>query len=595
MSLHPTGVTLDQRFKKGFAMLMLVTVFEFVLSTFFVISLASFTLFPEQANAAAGVSKKLSYQGRLTDTSGNAVGGNGTTYYFCLSIYDAASAGTKLWPSGTPTSAATTVTNGVFNLGIGEADTLSYDFSGNDTVYLNVEVAASNGTCGGAPFETLAPRQRLDATAYARVAESLYGGNARVGTGAGVTSGSQKYVHLDVMSQAAVEATGDACPTGSVNGSVWYNSSRTRALVCENNVIRVLSGIEGIKEQSIASGSEIKWGVVNFSGSNNITISQTGSTLQFSVPTQSVQTQDLRYVTLSGNTAGVMAAISSGTLTLAGGNNITLSQNGNAVTISAAAGGAGGGVAGISAGTFSASPSSLYFSNANGISFGLNSGANSSVITASVNAGGGGAGITRYMYDNMGGRDFITNVTNITALSKRPIFTPFYLDANIQVDRIALEMSRATSGSNAFTVQLGIYTEVNSTQISLLASLQNVFSNTATASISGVRQFYLSGIETAGSSLTPGFYVMGLHFSPLSTASMNYSIRGGQTVGQPVGIINVGTNMLSTATSQLSSNFLRVFQGRYTNTTNALPASVARSQVQGWTSAVPFYFKLENT
>jgi len=49
---------------------------------------------------------------------------------------------------------------------------------------------------------------------------------------------------------------------------------------------------------------------------------------------QTVQTQNLVDMSLSGNTAGVMALISSGTLTLAGGNNITLSQNGNAVTIS---------------------------------------------------------------------------------------------------------------------------------------------------------------------------------------------------------------------------------------------------------------------
>src|SRR5574342_835067 len=39
-------------------------------------------------------------------------------------------------------------------------------------------------------------------------------------------------------------------------------------------------------------------------------------------------------VSLSGNTAGVLAGISSGTLYLAGGNNVTLSQNANSVTIS---------------------------------------------------------------------------------------------------------------------------------------------------------------------------------------------------------------------------------------------------------------------
>lgn len=44
--------------------------------------------------------------------------------------------------------------------------------------------------------------------------------------------------------------------------------------------------------------------------------------------------------TISGNTAGAGSLVSTGTMTLAGGNNITLSQNGNAITIS---GGVGGG------------------------------------------------------------------------------------------------------------------------------------------------------------------------------------------------------------------------------------------------------------
>jgi len=48
-------------------------------------------------------------------------------------------------------------------------------------------------------------------------------------------------------------------------------------------------------------------------------------------------------LTIGGNTAGAGSLVSSGTATLVGGNNITLSQNGNAITIS---GGVGGGAAG---------------------------------------------------------------------------------------------------------------------------------------------------------------------------------------------------------------------------------------------------------
>jgi len=85
---------------------------------------------------------------------------------------------------------------------------------------------------------------------------------------------------------------------------------------------------------------------------------------------------------LSGNTSGVLANISTGTMYLAGGNNITLSQNGNSVTISGAnAGGAQTAISGISAGTAVMTSGTAIFSNSNGISFGVNG----NTITASHN------------------------------------------------------------------------------------------------------------------------------------------------------------------------------------------------------------------
>ena len=87
-------------------------------------------------------------------------------------------------------------------------------------------------------------------------------------------------------------------------------------------------------------------------------------------------------VTLTGNTAGV--AVLTGTNIVSGGsNNVTLSgiQGANAATInvSAAAGGGGGSV-NVSAGTTSNNLTNFVFSNANGVSFGLNG----STVTATV-------------------------------------------------------------------------------------------------------------------------------------------------------------------------------------------------------------------
>lgn len=88
---------------------------------------------------------------------------------------------------------------------------------------------------------------------------------------------------------------------------------------------------------------------------------------------------------IGGNTSGATANIATGTILLAGGNNITLSQNGNSVTISGAAGGGGGadGYNILAAGTQTAgTANTVVFSNSNGITFGMS---NSSVITASHN------------------------------------------------------------------------------------------------------------------------------------------------------------------------------------------------------------------
>lgn len=75
-------------------------------------------------------------------------------------------------------------------------------------------------------------------------------------------------------------------------------------------------------------------GTLTLAGGNRITLSQSGNAITISGDNQTVQTQNMVDLTLAGNTSGALALISSGTLTLAGGNQITLSQAGNAVTIS---------------------------------------------------------------------------------------------------------------------------------------------------------------------------------------------------------------------------------------------------------------------
>lgn len=96
-----------------------------------------------------------------------------------------------------------------------------------------------------------------------------------------------------------------------------------------------------------------------------------------------VQTNGVN-ASIGGNTTGTLALISSGTMFLSGGNNITLSQNGNTVEIQGGAGGGGGadGLNRIVAGTQTAGTlATVVFSNSNNVTFGMS---NSSIVTASA-------------------------------------------------------------------------------------------------------------------------------------------------------------------------------------------------------------------
>ncbi len=242
MSIVDNKVQFDPKLKRRKFALVLLTGFEVVLTFALSSVLVVGRWLSPSSSAAVGVPNKLSYQGRLTDTSGNALGGSGTNYCFRFSLYDSALGGSKIWPSGTPASSTLSVVNGVFSATIGQADTLDYNFYATDTVYLNVEVNTSTSTCHAANFESMTPRQQVLATGFAITSQNVYGSllktdisasSVQIGTGSG--SSAPKFLTLDVQNTAAT--LGSSC---SVNGQLWYNSnaSNTQALICENSVIR---------------------------------------------------------------------------------------------------------------------------------------------------------------------------------------------------------------------------------------------------------------------------------------------------------------------------------------------------------------------
>ena len=368
--------------ERGLVEFVLLKLAECIFTVFLAVTVSTTNvLFARKALAAVGVSKTISYQGRLTDTNGNPLGGAGTDYCFRFSIYNAPTGGGKLWPNGTPQTNTVNVANGIFSVGIGDVDDLStFNFYSSDTTYLNIEVADQvGGSCVGASFESLTPRQRIDATAYSRVARDVYGdllrtdnGNNRVQIGTGAGSATPVFLGLDVRNTP--ESAGDSC---SVQGTVWYNSTQSKAFICTGNPAKLQEFsnegvLAGVKEQSAASA--ISTGTVIFSASNNLTISQNDQTLLFSVPTP---VQAFGVSDTAGNTTG------NGSVMFVAGGNITLNQatapGGQTITIAGAtAGGTGGGIGALSASGNFVSNGTVVFSNSNNISFGMSG----STITA---------------------------------------------------------------------------------------------------------------------------------------------------------------------------------------------------------------------
>ena len=154
------------------------------------------------ANAVSGVPTILGYQGRLTNSSGDLLGGSGTTYYFKFSIWDASSSGNRLWPSSAPGITSTTVRQGVFNVNIGDTansypDALDYNFNNNRSVYLQVEASSD-----GSSFQTLTPRQAINATSFAQLAGAVSGTNSSaIGT---TTPFSNSTLAVEATSTSAV-------------------------------------------------------------------------------------------------------------------------------------------------------------------------------------------------------------------------------------------------------------------------------------------------------------------------------------------------------------------------------------------------------
>lgn len=292
------------------------------------------------------------------------------------------------------------------------------------------------------------------------------------------------------------------------------------------------SGVTGV------TGSQIV-----FAGGNNITLSQSNNTAGASItisgasiPAQTVQTQNVVDVSLGGNTAGALALISSGTLFLAGGNNVTLSQNGQSITISANT--AAAATLSISAGTTSGGFNGITFSNSNGFSWGLNNG----TITAAQSIQTQATGL-------IAGTGFATTTTNGSVIlgtlntAGQTLAVPPYITTQTVQTQNAVDVTLGgnTSGVLAL-ISSGTLFLAGGNNVTLS---QNGNSVTISANTAAAATLSVSAGTTSG-----GFG--GITFS--NSNNLSFGLNNGTITGNAAEIISAGTTSGSFSGFTLSNS-----------------------------------------
>jgi hypothetical protein len=280
----------------------------------------------------------------------------------------------------------------------------------------------------------------------------------------------------------------------------------------------------------------------------------------------SVPDVDFNAWNLLGNTAGTTGTTvtTQGALYLHGGNNITLSGNSNTIVIQGAAGGAGGGIA-LAAGGSTLTNGTAVFSNANGVSFGLNG----STVTASIIANNTYDGWAPYA-DLM----MVAGQQGQGTLYFEPEHSPYYFQDRVGVP-VAYTNASNSTGSVTVSYWMGFYTQNGST-LSLSASTSFSTGFTFSGTVGSYSLFSGMRLLTFPWSLTvPEGEVYIGHLSRTSTAGANASIS-------QMLVSNVASNFVGFF-GQSHNTTMQFTQGQgvYSATTSGMPNSVAFSHIQG--------------
>ena len=392
---------------------------------------------------------------------------------------------------------------------------------------------------------------------------------------------------------------------GILNGLTFYTSNGS--IVASHNALTSQSN-----QAFSAAGGSSAFQTLGFSDTNGVSFSNSGGSVVATVRTDyasSIHAHNATLFATSNTTQSSSGTVNISSIVFAGAGIASVGVTNGSIVISVpSGGGAGDGGNVLAAGTRTAgSNSTVLFSNANGVTFGLDA-VNGSVMTASVAAGGGGA--------TVGGAELfpLGNNTAFSTPGLNTIYFQRFINAtDVSFNSIARRetfssVSSAASQQAAHTLDYGLYirdTGASSTQYTLAASsrffLQASYSSNLSAGFTlsqGAASLTSSSAGTALLSQLTGFQHLYLPFTSTLTAGGQYAIAmrlssatTGGTSPMRYGMLEM-TNYTNLSVKKISpvsftaSNASHVGdwgQAVYATTSSNLPGTLALS---GFTNAV---------
>lgn len=235
-------------------------------------------LLAKPSHALTTVPAKMNFQGRLTNSSGNALSSG--TYNMRLRLYTASSGGSPVWSEDRLVSGSTgvTVTNGQFSILMGDVSAIPASLFASGSLYLEIELPTPATATSSSPSWTegaMTPRNVLATSSYSFNSETLDGLDSAAFAGIGAsttftgtntfTPSSNGTATFSIQNSSGVslltaDSTNDRLyigqttadsnatflavdsynqasdPSGGFNGAVYYNSSTDQLRCYEGGV-----------------------------------------------------------------------------------------------------------------------------------------------------------------------------------------------------------------------------------------------------------------------------------------------------------------------------------------------------------------------